>query len=257
MINLIIIGAKNNLDTYNSNDVNSFNNPQQADYNSLLKLIEKYKNIKIYNFDMYEENKYNSDNIYFYRKYYDLGDTQLFDKESHNIIIDFCNKLNENYVSDATCKQGNIMQKYNEYKFTWITCGCLWDAGFPLETLEYIIDNKYYTPSDYESVDCFLNTIVNTQKIINDDKLILMKPYSQGVYEVMGTLIWRGYKGDNYKTEKVLYELFNIIEFPFITEKQLIFNKFINKEIHWNELSYDIRKYLTIYIYGTNIDLKK
>lgn len=260
MINIIIIGAKNNIDyTYKNNNVLTYNNPFQANHLTLVELINHYKDINIYNYDIYEyydDYIYNTTNIFYFSDLYKLGDTTFINKNgSHNIIIEFCNILNENYVSNCFL-QGEKMLKYIDCNLTWITCGCMWSDGFPINLIKYIIDNKYYTPVIYNSPQSFLDAISNTQKIINENKQDLMKPYSQGVYQILGTLFWRGNKTNDYQNENVLYELFNIIDYKFSNDEyQKNFNKFLNKEIHWNSLNYNIRKELTYYIYGNNITI--
>jgi hypothetical protein len=220
MINIIIIGGKNNIEsTYKKNNVLTYNNPYQANHLTLIELINHYRNINIYNYDMYEfENNYiyNTNNIFYFNELYNLGDTTYIDKNAtHNIIIEFCNILNENDINNDGNDYYDKIIKYNEYNLTWISCGCMWNKGFPINLIKYIIDNKYYTPIDFNSPQSFLDAISNSQRIINENNEDLMKPYSQGVYQMLGTLFWRGYKNNNFKNEKVLYELFNIIDYKF------------------------------------------
>ena len=81
-----------------------------------------------------------------------------------------------------------------------------------------------------------------------------MKPFSQGIYQILGALMWRGDSRD-YSSEDVLFELLNILDedvIRFLPHYDNI-KKFINKELHWNRLDRETRLSYTKFIYGENI----
>lgn len=252
MINIIIIGAHQG---YENN-----NNPKQADITDLIFFKENMKNIS-YDISitcidpMYSKNCC-IDSIMFKKEYYRLGDTSLFSLNEHNIVIEFANILDENHINHVGNNQYNDMLKYSEYKFTWISCGCMWDKYFPQKLVETIILNKYYTPIIHNK-ESFIYAINITNQI---KKLPMyfqetMMPYSQGIYQSLGTLFWRGCASDNYQSENILHEVFkNTQNIPEHLNNEEISNFLLNK-IHWNLLSRKTREQATLYIYGNNIDI--
>lgn len=249
-INLIIIGAHSN------ENYDGYNNPKQADISDLIFFKENMKNksysVKITCIDpMY--NKYESHSSYefieFKKEMYKLGDTELLSKDSHNIIIEFCNMLDENYINyGENNDQYKNMIKYKDYKLTWISCGCMWNKYFPQKVLETVILSKYYTPI-IQDKDSYDSAIEITQKIKQMPLFFqeMMRPYSQGIYQNLGTLYWRGCETDDYKSENILKEVFSNIEIP---EEM---NRFLKNEIHWNMLTRKTREWATQYVYGNNI----
>lgn len=253
-INIIIIGAKNN-ETFNVNIIESYNNPKQANQNDIINLCNIYKNrnINIFCLDNYNDIILYNNNISYINDFFKLGDEKYFNKYAHNIVIEFCNMLDEYFINHDYNKQNDKLLNYIDYKFTWLACGCGWDKGFPINTICTIINDKYYTPIDTKSIDSYINAIISTNKIKENNIEETMKPYSQGIYQSLGTILYRGCEAD-YSSEDVLLELFKIIS-PSLSNIELIeFEKFLNKELHWNRLNRNIRVNLTYFIYG-NVDI--
>ena len=261
-VNIIIIGAKNNTDQVINidllNNYKRWNNPNQADYNDLAYLIdrlsyEKYTKTKIYCLDP----QYNFDakdpiyNISFIQTYFTVGDTKYCTKSGHNIFVEFSNMLDEYYVTKI--KEYNDqhlrISKYNDYKISWISCGCGWSQSFPSDLILSIIKNELYTPTNIYDHYSYLYAI-NFNKI-NDDPFFY--PYCQGLYQILGSLLWRGFK-DNYEYEEVLHKVVEYI-LTDIDQYKDEFLKFMNGEIHWNEITRKAREYINIYVYGKYITI--
>lgn len=251
--NLIIIGA------HHGNEEDFNNNPRQADILDLIFFKENMKN-KLYDVSitcidpMYSRDDV-IDTIEFKKTYYNLGDTSLFSVDNHNIILEFANILDENHINHGEFnKQYENIVKYVSYKFTWISCGCSWDKYFPQKLLETIILRQLYTPVTHNK-ESFLYA-VKISKDIDEHPIFfkeVMQPYSQGIYQSLGTLYWRGCASDSYKNENVLRDLFKDIQnLPEDLSNEEI-NNFISNKIHWNELSRKTRELATQYIYGSNI----
>lgn len=260
-INIIIIGAKNYNKNYNKNDYKTWNNPNQADYDILNNIKFKNKNCYIYNLDPTYISSFDINNISFINKYYELGDTEYLDINAHNIIIEFANILDEYFVTKISDneKQSKNIIKYNEYKLSWISCGCCWDKSFPIELLNIIINNEFYSPTDPNLLDSFLLSIENSQKIIKNNIENIMMPFLIGTYQILGSVMWRG-SADNYDSENILHILLNVLNisdleifnFTDDNKKQLVL--FMNKKIYWNNLHRDIRLKINNYLYG-NINI--
>ena len=247
-INLIIIGAKSS-DIEMSDDYTEWNNPNQASYFVLKQLLLEIKNMKIFCLDGdYPKNItcVAQNDIQFIKEYYirSTTDTKYFDINSHNIIIEFCNLLDENWCSSTT--DYNVYDE--KYNITFVACGCCWDDGFPVDTLKTIIQHKLYTPLDPMNITSYLTSISYSKYNVE-----YMKPFYKGIYQILGTLMYRGYS-QNYKSEDPLRELFKIIDAPLNSSQNDEFKLFLNESIHWNQLSRIIRLLMTKYIY--NIDIK-
>lgn len=252
-INFIVIGAH----LGNEEDLN--NNTRQADIEDLIFFKENMKN-KLYNVSitcidpMYSHDDV-IDTIAFKKMYYNLGDTSLFSVDNHNIILEFANIMDENHINHGEFnKQYENNVKYAGYKFTWISCGCSWDKYFPQKLLETVILKQFYTPVT-QNIESFMYAIKISKDINEYPKFFkeVMQPYSQGTYQSMGTLLWRGCLSDNYKSENVLRDLFEYTQtIPEDLSNEEI-NDFISSKIHWNELSRKTRESATRYIYGSNI----
>jgi len=239
-MNIIIIGARNYTINYDSNNYETWNNKLQADY-STLDYLRKQSNHNIICLD----NEYQTDIEYFRKDNFVLGDVKYLDINAHNIIIEFANLLDENHVVNINNKQNEEVIKYKDYKISWVSCGCEWNQGFPLKTVELIIKNNYLTPIDTNDCKCYLNSIRMNKEFKEKGIAKIMKPFSIGIYRFLGSLIWRGFSED-YSSENVLRELFK-------DEANLI--EFINKEKRWNRLSRDIRLHYSNLIYGSYIEI--
>jgi hypothetical protein len=146
-VNIIIIGARNYNINYDSNNYESWNNELQADYETLNILRQKYNLICL-------DNEYQTDIEFFKKDNFIFGDTKYLDINSHNIIIEFANLLDENHVVHSHNTQNNEVIKYKNYKISWLSCCCEWNQRFPLKTIELIIQNNYLTPMDTNEPKC-------------------------------------------------------------------------------------------------------
>ena len=82
--------------------------------------------------------------------------------------------------------------------------------------------------------------------------------YINGLYQIMGTLIYRGCKSDNFISENVLIDLFNNIDIDkdILNENDKnLLEEFKNKKIRWNNFKRDLRIQLLYYIYNYNIKI--
>lgn len=262
-INIIIIGGRNYDSNYNIDDYKTWNSYVQAPYDKLFEFKKMLENnnhiVKIFCIDsMYNNNIDNSDDIKYINSYFNLGDTKYVNINSHNIFIEFANLLSEYFttvINNNNTQYEDIM-KYNNYKISWVSCGCCWNKGFPDKVIENIILNEYFTPVDACSADSFISAIGISQNIVDNNIQELMKPFSQGIYQILGSLLWRG-DSRNYSPEFVLHDLFILLGddiircLPYYDD----IKRFINKEIHWNMLNRQTRLLYTKYIYGNNIDI--
>lgn len=244
-LNLIIIGARRH-DIELSEDYKEWNNTNQASYFVLKQLLSEFKNMKILCLDgNYPSNVDNDDDdIRYIKEYYNVPETKYFDIDSHNIIIEFCNLLDENWC----CSKTNYHVYDEKYNISYVACGCSWNDGFPIDTLKTIIQHKLYTPFDPMNITSYLTSI--SYSVYDREN---MKPFYQGIYQVLGTVMFRGYS-QNYKLEEPLRELFKIIDAPLNSSYNNEFKLFLDGSIHWNQLSREIRLLMTKYIY--NIDIK-
>lgn len=244
-INLIIIGAKR-FDIEILEDYKEWNNPNQANYFVLLQLLSEFKNMKIFCLDGSYPNNITNNNIQFIKEYYYLSDTKYFNINSHNIIIEFCNLLDENWCSSST----NYYTYNNNYNITFLACGCCWSNGLPIDIIKIAIENKLYTPFNPMNIDSYLTSIGYSNSNYNNKNMI---SFYQGIYQILGTLMFRGYS-HNYKLEEPLRELFKIIDTPLNISQNNELQLFCDGNIHWNQLSRTIKLLMTKYIY--NIDIK-
>ncbi len=242
--NFIIIGAK---------DCQTlFNNPLQASHTDLLELKRKY-NCSIKCIDGLYDRYYKIDNIEYIQDHFSICDNTYFEKDKINILVDFCNYFNENYINNLCTDYGkdyyNNLIKYEDYKIVLLICGCCWDKKLPIVDIYNVINNNIYTPFNPFNIENYLYIMEILQK--EENKIPI---YVKGLYYNMGTVLWRGCKNDNYISDNVLRELLNIINLNYFTieEREDIY-KFINKTIPWNYLKRDIRVKLAYFIYGNNI----
>jgi hypothetical protein len=250
--NIIVVGACNyGTTSSNENNVSEWNNVLQAKHEDLCKLHNEFINIVCY--DMLYKYTVTHDNIHYINSIFSLEDTSMLSKENHNIIIEFCNLFDENFVN-----RKNIQSKlhiFEGYKITVLSCGCGWNKGFPLECLLNIIySENMITPCDAHKVDNFLYTISSVRCIIENGLQDVMQPYLYGLYQNMGTLKWRGSESHSYAAEQVLRDLFKVmgdnISDLFTESQQKEVHDFIQGYKHWNKLSWNLRESASEYIYG-------
>lgn len=261
-MNLIIIGAKG-IET-------KYNNPLQASQEDLVKIKELHNcNVKCYDglYDKYaiiDSIEYIPHN---FPNNFDVCDTNIFDKNKQNILIEFCNYFDENYInSSLEDNKKQIINNYikattSGYKIAIIICGCCWNDTLPIECINNVIKYKLTTPMHPYNIDSYKYIINNNKslKILEDNK---MKCYVEGLYCIMGTLMWRGCKSDNYESEEILREIFteirdnNLYDVLFLDDELIKLNSFIDKKINWNFLDRYLRIKITNFIYGNNILIK-
>ena len=159
-INLIILGAqRTDKPTKISEDYKEWNNPNQANYYVLKQLLSEYENMNIFCLDGNYPSHVNNNKIQYMKKYYNVDETKYFDTYAHNIIIEFCNLLDEYWCSSKT----NYHKYDNKYNLSFISCGCSWNNGFPIETLRTVIQHKLYTPLDPMDYKSYLTSISYTK----------------------------------------------------------------------------------------------
>ena len=244
MINLIIIGAKNNdIKSYKSDDHYTWNNYNQAD----IKALERLDYDIITCVDICYEKNIKINNINYNKNIFNIGDIDLLSKDHHNIIIEFCNFFDENWCCSNYLPYEKL-QNYNDYKITFLNCGCMWNNNFPLLELNNITKYDIYTPLNPFSINSYFELMLYLEQKY-------MKLYVKSIYQILGTLYWRGDKSNDYYTENVLYDLFNAIDILYIfedNEDKEDFKLFLRKKMHWNHLNYNIRRKVTKYLYKTD-----
>lgn len=244
---LVIIGAckpKNRSSIHEQDiDVTEWNNPNQAGHYTLVMLKQEYPDIEIICIDpLYLNDAFINDIKYVKDYFKQVEVVSVLDKKSHNIVIEFCNFYNENWSSDGVGKP----YIDSKYKVSWLACGCMWSDGFPKDAFDKIIQDKLYTPFDSTNVDSYLTSIGYTSSI----KEKFMKPFMQGIYQVLGSIMFRGCAATDYLCEEPLRELFQIVDSPLNYKQQEELQIFINGEKHWNNLSLEIRRNISEFIYG-------
>lgn len=255
-INIVIIGAYNYQNNNSKCDYKDWNNNNQASHEDIVDCIKHIKtlnqsiNITVYCIDpMYDYNA-TIDNIHYIKNMFVLENTGYCIKEGHTIFIEFCNLLDEYYVTKEYTEHP-ILQ-YNDYKITWLSCGCQWTHKFPKELIENIIKYDIYTPTNIKSS----NSHMYAYKFNNSYNDIIFSPYCQGLYQILGTYLWRGSK-TIYQHEEVLYDFTSKLleELQIQPEMKDDLVKFIDKEIRWNTLQRSTREKLNSIVFGKNITI--
>ena len=234
---------------YNIIIVGAFDNNLQAKHEDLCLLQSFFETgkCKITSYDILYDCCKQLDNIYYKNDLFHIGDISILQKESHNIIIEFCNLLDENAIHH-NLNQHLCLVKYRDYKVSILACGCGWNKGFPIECIMHIIQSdSIYTPTDALSVDSLLHTISCVQYIYQNKLEHVMQPYLQGLYQCMGTIKWR-----NNESEATLKELLVVLgtDIPNLTDtNQKHLQEFISNHKKWNHLPYDFRESISNFIY--------
>lgn len=257
-VNIIIIGAKQNSIPLNIDNINNYkkwNNTEQADYYDIIdcmKRLSMHNKISVFCldplYDFIAEDK--EHNIAYINEYFIVGDTKYCTKKGHNIFIEFVNLFDEYYITKDYDEKISQICNYNDYKTTWISCGCCWSNRFPTDLIINIVENHIYTPTDIYEPNSFLTSYnFNT---INDNQIY--KPYCQGLYQILGSLLWRGSK-ENQEYETVLYVFIpNIIQaFELPIQEEL--SRFLQREIRWNALHRKTREAINRTVYGKFITI--
>jgi len=258
-INIIIIGAYNygkplNIDTIN-NPI-KWNNQLQASFRDMKDVMQTLKSfdydveMKCIDF-MYSSTK-SVDDIHFINQTFTIGDTQYLCKNSHNIIIEFANLLDEYYVTKNGTSHCDCLKLYNDYKITFVSCGCGWDKGFVKDLIYLLVENCIYSPTDCYDENSYISAIY-FNKVYKES---VYKPYCQGLYQLLGSVMWRGCKDNEYQYEDILLKLLKKIDINIFEENiKSDLQRFIDKEIHWNNLNRQTRLFMTKHIYGENISV--
>jgi hypothetical protein len=246
MTRLIVVGAKD------PNDM--LNNVRQAAHADLVRLSQLYK-MDVVCYDVAYSVSQEIDGVKYINENYFLGDTDQLCKDSLNIIIEFCNFLDENFINHNGygCLQYENLMRYSGYKIAILSCGCGWSQGFPSECVEEIVKNNLITPYDAYSIYSLLYVISTVQFLKEQGIVAGMQPYLMGIYRSIGTLMWRGCAADSYFSEGVVRELFEILGTDMVPANDSNeLQSFVDKSKHWNQLKWSLRKQLNEYIYGLN-----
>lgn len=247
-INIVIIGGaqacRASLDISAFNNYKKWNNPCQADHNDILSIQSiLHHKVKVYCIDPLYNFNANDKNIRYINDLFNIGDTQYCTKSGHTIFIEFCNLLDEYYVTKPYYV--HPITAYNDYKISWISCGCMWDKGFPISLITNLVENHIYTPTDIKSYHSY----IYAHKFNDSDRDQLFQPYCQGLYHVLGSMIWRGSSHD-----AVLFDLIPKLQ---ITEDTIIqdLSAFLSQEKQWNALNRDTRLKINELIFGNLIKI--
>lgn len=263
-VNIIVIGGFNSRDQLliNPDDIETWNNPEQANYNVLLalyqNLIDQEYDITILAFDGMYPATCNTSIIPHYKENFYLSSVEYYRKNSINIVVAFCPVgLDETWVSTMNQPPVNL-QDVKDYSFALIMCGCLWNKGFPVDTIMGVINYKLTTPIDYSSIDSYLD-MISTVSIIKKNNIFAdMVPFIKGTFTILGTLMFRGCATTDYGTEHVIRELVSILDLDKYFEDKEIKNDLENfmtsKLKHWNQMKRQTRLALCNLVYGMETD---
>lgn len=256
-MNIIVVGAKKEA-VSGGTDASYWNNPEQAKHSDLVELKTLFE-CDVLCYDLAYPYDKEVDGIkYISNIFYLDGEGLVADRL--NVIIEFNNMLDENYINhgDGNPQQLNLTKlvEMSEFKIAILACGCSWNKGFPLDCISCIYERGFYTPCDAYNVDNLLYVLSCTDCIrtLTEKEQEMLYPYQQGVYQVMGTFMWRGCETDNYKSECVLRELFSLISADCMDEingvKKEDLLDFIHGKKHWNNMQWQMRKALSKFVYG-------
>ncbi len=258
-INIIVIGARNYaqspLSIDSINNYKKWNNPDQAYHQDIIDCVQLLQSnfqakVSVFCIDPMYDFIAEDSNIAYINECFVVGDTKYCTKKGHNIFIEFANLLDEYYVTKEYDEKIANISNYNPYRTTWISCGCSWSQKFPTELISNVINNHLYTPTDIYDANSFL--AVYNFNAINDNSLYA--PFAQALYQIMGSLLWRGSR-ENDKYETVLYIFIPHIIHTFDTTIQDELSKFLKKEIRWNSLHRRTRELVNLTVYGTYITI--
>jgi hypothetical protein len=244
-IKIIIVGGCKTINGYPIDltvDATEWNNPNQASHYALIMLLQKYNIKEISCYDYLYPNNNDETGIKYHKKGFLQVEADLnLNEECHNIVIEFCNFYHEDWTSDGLGKP--FIE--SKYKVSWLSCGCMWKNGFPFDAIDKIIQEKLYTPFDSMNVDSYITSIIYSSSITEE----FMKPFMNGVYQVLGSVMFRGCSATNYTCEEPLRQLFTLIETPLNQKENEEFNRFLDGSIHWNTLPHIIKQKITQLIY--------
>lgn len=252
-VNIVIIGAHGFHENININTLNNYknwNNVDQASYYDMSLCIDQIRticniqNINIYCIDPQYYFTVRDKNIHYINDYFKVGDTAYCTKSGHTIFVEFCNLLDEYYVTKPYAV--HPISEYNNYKISWISCGCSWDQAFPTDLIIKLVQEHIYTPTDITCAQSYMYAYNFNKR--NCDALF--QPFCQGLYHVLGTFLWRGYK-DNYEYERVLLEFIpKLLDVGIDNCIQQELKSFISQDTHWNALQRSTREKINEIVLG-------
>jgi hypothetical protein len=180
---------------------------------------------------------------------FDIMDPMYLDKDAHNVVVEFCNLMDENWNGWGQNSDNGLAfyNKYKDYKFAYLACGCMWKRGFPSDAVIEIVSKDYQTPRECWSVNAYLDCIQMVEEIKEDGMEEALQSFLKGVYEVMGTLKYRGRPGD-WSLEEPIRDLLQMVVIP--VEYAGNIERFISGDIRYNRLSLDTRMYINTLVYG-------
>lgn len=178
---------------------------------------------------------------------FNINDPKFMVKDAHNIIIDFVDLLNENWIAyDMHTERKHLYDVYKDYKFALLACGLYNRDGFPSDAVIEIVKKGYETPREYWSAKGFSDAI-RLRNIFKEQGLEkTMKPFMQGVFQVLGTLQFRGIE-PNYSSEEPVRELLAIRN---IIMREPSIKKFVDGEIGYDEIASYAKDKLVGYFEG-------
>jgi len=234
---------------YNIIIIGAYGNDMQAKHEDLCLLLTFFEKgtCQIFCYDPLYANTAIVNDICYKKELFLLGDTHAFQKDAKNIVIEFCNLLDENAIHHSLYQHMSLLP-YQDYNVVFLACGCGWNKGFPIETILHIMQNdNIMTPVDALSVDSFLYAISSIHYVYQNKLEIGLEPYVKGLYQVLGTFKWR-----NAESEYVLRELLQVLgsDIPELSERQRDYiREFVNNEKEWNKLPWDFRESISMFVY--------
>lgn len=253
-INIVIVGAANWSNGVDPRTIESpveWNNPQQAKFQDLLQLRfvlqGKGHIVTMVCLDLSYRDNTDNFGVIQLKEAFCVDNPVHLRKDCLNVVVEFCNLLNEEWC--MSFQQPRIGQ-LKDYRVALVACGCAWDKGFPSSVVGTIVDQELVTPMDPFLVDNYLSLIGQTDAFRSQGILEMMNPFIKGCFMVMGTLLIRGYKGNDYATERVVRELVELtmpVDAPEVQE-------FLAGNKPWNYMSRATREALCHYVYGMVTD---
>ena len=248
---IIVGGGQHDNISNNTSDYTLWNNDQQASYNDMMSCLANYNNIVIRCVDPDYPSTINNNIIPFFQ---DTFKQTYLEKDSKNIIIDFAHL-------DYT---NNLTDEIEDYEIAILEPGCMWNNGFPLETITNIIEYRlYYHPIINNFTIPYLNT---TQ--ISASNLANMDIYLIGQYRFFGPIIWKNNKQYDINIEDNVeinldehYQALRstILEYLQDSLDNINDEAYVNfiggDDSQYNRINYDIRKMIHMLIYGITINI--
>ena len=156
-VNIIVVGGYNlaNQDTVQIVDIETWNNPTQCKYSDMVyfktQLQKEGYDVSISAFDpVFPETKNNIE-IPHYKDNFNLNNESLlsgvtyYKNNAINIVISFCPipGFDDNWPNKGNPPE---FDKVKHFDIRYIVCGCMWENGFPTDTIMNILEYDLKTP---------------------------------------------------------------------------------------------------------------